>query len=120
PRALALIGGPAKDPPVPTVVGCRKRQQDVAPVEGLSYEHPQRYLQVGAVSSCPDLRGVSYRWMEVTPALIGRRRSTMCSSLMRRARSYWPRRSRMTRRGLRSLCRALVRLGVVLVAVERP
>ena len=43
-------GGPAKDQPVPTVVRGRKRQQDVAPnCEGLVYEHPQRYLQVGAL-----------------------------------------------------------------------
>ena len=38
-----------KDQPVPTVVRCRKRQQDVAPVEGLVYEVPQRYLLVGAL-----------------------------------------------------------------------
>jgi hypothetical protein len=31
----------------------KNRRQDVAPVEGLVYEHPQRYLQVGALSSCP-------------------------------------------------------------------
>ena len=50
PRSLALSGGPAKDQPVPTVVRCRKRQQDVAPVcEGLVYERPQRYLPVGAL-----------------------------------------------------------------------
>ena len=29
-------GGPEADQPVPAVVRCRKRQQDVAPVEGLS------------------------------------------------------------------------------------
>ena len=28
---------------------CRKRQQDVAPVEGLIHERPQRYLLVGAL-----------------------------------------------------------------------
>ena len=44
----------------------------------------------------------------------------MCWSRMRRARSCWRRRSRMTRKGLRSLCRQLVRLEVELVAVERP
>src|SRR5436305_648484 len=33
---LPFSGGPAKDQPVPTVVRCRKRQQDVAPnCEGL-------------------------------------------------------------------------------------
>ena len=31
PLLLALCGGPAKDQPVPTVVRCRKRQQNVAP-----------------------------------------------------------------------------------------
>jgi hypothetical protein len=31
PRFLALCGGPAKDQPVPAVVRCRERQQDVAP-----------------------------------------------------------------------------------------
>jgi hypothetical protein len=47
---LPLVEGPAKDQPVPTVVRCRKRQQDVAPIcEGLVYEHPQRYLPVGAL-----------------------------------------------------------------------
>jgi hypothetical protein len=30
-------------------VRCRKRQQDVAPIEGLVYEVPQRYLLVGAL-----------------------------------------------------------------------
>ena len=45
-----------KDQPLPTVVRCRERRQDVAPVEGLVYEHPQRYLRVGALSSCPELR----------------------------------------------------------------
>jgi hypothetical protein len=41
-----------KDQPVPTVVRCRERRQDVAPVvEGLVYQHPQRYLVVGARSS---------------------------------------------------------------------
>ena len=30
-------------------VRCRKRQQDVAPVEGLIHERPQRYLLVGAL-----------------------------------------------------------------------
>jgi len=54
--------------------------------------------------------------MEVTPASIGRRRSTMCWSRMRRARSCWRPRSRMTR----ALCRQLVRLKVRLVAIERP
>ena len=38
-----------KDQPLSAVVGCRKRQQDVAPVEGLVYERPQRYLLVGAL-----------------------------------------------------------------------
>ena len=54
------------------------------------------------------------------PALIGRRISTMCSSLMRRARGCWPRRSRMTRRGCGRCAGSCVRLGVALVAVERP
>jgi hypothetical protein len=36
------------DQPVPAVVRCRERQQDVAPVEGLIHERPQRYLLVGA------------------------------------------------------------------------
>ena len=41
-----------KDLPVPTVVRCRERRQDVAPVvEGLVYQHPQRYLLVRARSS---------------------------------------------------------------------
>src|ERR1039458_3037460 len=31
PVVLALVGGPAKDQPVPTVVRCRERRQDVAP-----------------------------------------------------------------------------------------
>jgi hypothetical protein len=31
PQSLALDGGPAKDQPVPTVVRCRERRQDVAP-----------------------------------------------------------------------------------------
>jgi hypothetical protein len=30
-------------------VRCRERQQDVAPVEGLIHERPQRYLLVGAL-----------------------------------------------------------------------
>jgi hypothetical protein len=51
PRSLALIGGPTKDLPVPTVVRCRERRQDVAPAEGLVYQHPQRYLRVGALST---------------------------------------------------------------------
>jgi len=40
PRLLALVRGPAKDQPVPAVVRCRERRQDVAPVEGLVYQHP--------------------------------------------------------------------------------
>ena len=32
PRSLALVGGPIKDQPLPTVVRCRERRQDVAPV----------------------------------------------------------------------------------------
>jgi hypothetical protein len=40
PRLLALVGGPAKDQPLPTVVRCRERRRDVAPCEGLVYEHP--------------------------------------------------------------------------------
>jgi hypothetical protein len=41
-----------KDQPFPTVVRCRERRQDVAPQlsEGLVYQHPQRYLVVGARS----------------------------------------------------------------------
>jgi hypothetical protein len=31
PDLRALVGGPTKDQPVPTVVRCRERQQDVAP-----------------------------------------------------------------------------------------
>ncbi len=31
PRSLAFVRGPAKDQPVPTVVRCRERRQDVAP-----------------------------------------------------------------------------------------
>jgi hypothetical protein len=47
---LPFSGGPAKDQPVPAVVRCRERQQDVAlNCEGLVYEEPQRYLQVGAL-----------------------------------------------------------------------
>jgi hypothetical protein len=57
PLLLALDGGPVKDQPVPTVVRCRERRQDVAPVEGLVYEHPQRYLRVGALSSVLTLEG---------------------------------------------------------------
>jgi hypothetical protein len=37
---LAVVGGPDGDQPVPTVVRCRERRQDVAPVEGLVYKHP--------------------------------------------------------------------------------
>jgi hypothetical protein len=37
---LPLSEGPAKDQPVPAVVRCRERRQDVAPGEGLVYEHP--------------------------------------------------------------------------------
>ena len=48
-----------KDQPVPTVVRCRERRQDVAPVlEGLVYQHPQRYLLVGARSSVSTKEGV--------------------------------------------------------------
>jgi hypothetical protein len=32
PRLLALVGGPTKDQPLPAVVRCRERRQDVAPV----------------------------------------------------------------------------------------
>jgi hypothetical protein len=39
------------------VVRCRERRQDVAPGEGLVYEHPQRYLRVGALSNRPDRKG---------------------------------------------------------------
>jgi hypothetical protein len=46
---LALVGGPAKDQPLSAVVRCRKRRQDVAPVEGLVHERRQRYLLVGAL-----------------------------------------------------------------------
>ena len=46
---FALDGGPSKDQPLPAVVRCRKRRQDVAPVEGLVYGHPQRYLLVEAL-----------------------------------------------------------------------
>jgi hypothetical protein len=38
PRVLALVRGPDKDQPLPTVVRCRERRQDVAPTEGLVYE----------------------------------------------------------------------------------
>jgi hypothetical protein len=44
---LALVGGPDEDRLVPAVVRCREWRQDVAPCEGLVYEHPQRYLRVG-------------------------------------------------------------------------
>jgi hypothetical protein len=37
---LPFVGGPTKDQPLPTVVRCRERRQDVAPVEGLVYQHP--------------------------------------------------------------------------------
>src|ERR1019366_8704756 len=60
PLVLALVGGPAKDQPVPTVVRCRERRQDVAPGEGLVYEHPQRYLRTrssGHIGDTPDNRG---------------------------------------------------------------
>ena len=50
---LPWLEGPPKTRLLPTVVRCRKRQQDVAPVEGLVYEHPQRYLRVGALSNGP-------------------------------------------------------------------
>jgi hypothetical protein len=42
-----------KDQPVPAVVRCRERRHDVAPVEGLVYQHRQRYLWVGALSNGP-------------------------------------------------------------------
>jgi hypothetical protein len=38
-------------------VRCRERRQDVAPCEGLVYEHPQRYLLVGARSSVHEREG---------------------------------------------------------------
>jgi hypothetical protein len=41
---LRWLEGPPKTMLLPMVVRCRKRQQDVAPVEGLVYERPQRYL----------------------------------------------------------------------------
>jgi hypothetical protein len=47
-----------KDRPLPTVVRCRERRQDVAPAEGLVYQHPQRYLLVGARSSIVKVEGV--------------------------------------------------------------
>ncbi len=57
---LPLCRGPDKHQPLPTVVRCRERRQDVAPrvCEGLVYEHPQRYLLVrdlrtGAHRSAP-------------------------------------------------------------------
>jgi hypothetical protein len=40
PMLLALVGGPDEGQLVPAVVRCRERQQDVAPGEGLVYEHP--------------------------------------------------------------------------------
>ena len=58
PRTACPDGGPAKDQPVPAVVRCREAATGRSPGEGLVYEHPQRYLPVGALSSCPDLRGV--------------------------------------------------------------
>ena len=42
-----------KDQPVPAVVRCRERRQDVASLEGLVYQHPQRCLRVGALSNGP-------------------------------------------------------------------
>jgi hypothetical protein len=67
-----------KDQPVPTVVRCRERRQDVAPVlEGLVYQHPQRYLLVGARSSV-SMSGRSRRLWVAMPGSIGLLRSTTC------------------------------------------
>ena len=54
------------------------------------------------------------------PVLIGRRRSTTCGWLMRRARELLAATFAHDEAGLRSLCRQLVRLEVELVAIERP
>ncbi len=64
-----------KDRPLPAVVRCRERRQDVAPVEGLVYEQPQRYLGVGALSSV--LTGKEELWV-IALGSIGRLRSTIC------------------------------------------
>ena len=70
---------------------------------------------------CEVLTGeLENRWEVTTPALIGRRRSTTCSWLTRRAGLSSPRRSRTTSTGFIALCNALVRLKVALVAIERP
>src|SRR5438876_921176 len=46
-----------KDQLLPTVVRCRERRKDVAPLEGVVHQHPQRYLRVGAVSNGPTVGG---------------------------------------------------------------
>ena len=61
----------------------------------------------------------SYRW-EVTPALIGRRRSTTCVVADAAGEKLLAATFAHDEQGLRSLCRQLVRLKVELVAIERP
>jgi len=50
-RAIAAcpVQGLKQTSPSRRSVRCRERQQDVAPVEGLIHERPQRYLLVGAL-----------------------------------------------------------------------
>ena len=58
--------------------------------------------------------------MGITPASIGRRRSTTCSSQDEAGEELLAATFAHDEAGLRSLCRALVRLKVELVAIERP
>jgi hypothetical protein len=117
PRSFALVGGPSKDQPLPAVARCRKRQQDVAPLEGLSISVRNGTSWSGRCEVLTYKR--SYRWL-ITRALTGRLISTTCWSKTSAVSGCWPRRSRMMSRGCGRWCRQLVRLKVQLVAIERP
>ena len=112
------VPGPEGDQPVPTVVRCRKRQQDVAPFEGLSMRFGNGTSWSGRCEGDPDHKGdvlvgnyAGVDWAtdkhdvlvedEAGEQLVA---ATFADD----------------EKGLGELCRMLVRLEVKLVAIERP
>ena len=67
-----------------------------------------------------DLTEEEYRDGRITPASIGRRRSTTCVVQDEAGEELLAASFAHDEKGLRSLCRTLVRLKVELVAIERP
>ena len=120
-RERATIACPVEghdaDQPLPAVVRCRKRQQDVAPVEGLSMSTRNGTSWSGRCEG-PDRRGVRMGSNYAGVDWASEKHDVLVADeageeLLAATFAH-------DERGLRSLCRALVRLEVELVAIERP